>query len=172
MKELIRKKYLKIRKNIQNKEEKEQIIFNKVINNEKTINSSLILIYVSTKEEVDTIKLIKYFLKTKQVAVPKVEGNNINFYYIKSLRELKKGNYNILEPITNNKVNNIDNAISITPGICYSKDLYRIGYGKGYYDRFYQNNNIYKIGLCFKSCLLDKLPHDKYDIKVDEIITE
>ncbi|MGN1358706.1 MAG: 5-formyltetrahydrofolate cyclo-ligase, partial [Bacilli bacterium] len=62
--------------------------------------------------------------------------------------------------------------ICITPGICFSKDKYRIGYGKGYYDRFIKENHLYQIGLCYQACLLDKIPHDYYDQKVDEIITD
>ena len=171
MKEELRQKYLLIRKNIKNKDKKDKDIFNKVIKNPKIKSSNLILIYVSKKEEVDTINIINYFLKSKQIAVPKIENNIMNFYYIKSLNDLKKGSFNVLEPITKDKVTDFNNCISITPGICFSKDNYRIGYGKGYYDKFYEDNNIYSIGLCYKECLLNKIPKDKGDIPVNEIIT-
>lgn len=172
MKNEIRKEYKVIRKNIANKEEKDYIIFTKLIHNPKILSSNTILTYVSTSDEVDTIKLIKYFLETKKVAVPKVQGDTMNFYYINSLDDLEIGNYNILEPTTQNIVTNFNNTISITPGICFSKDLYRIGYGKGYYDRFYQKHDIYCIGICYQKCLLNNIPHNQYDIKVNEIITE
>ena len=173
MKEDYRQKYINIRKNITNKKEQDNLIFSKVIVNKNIKDSNLILIYVSMKYEIDTINLIKYFLSiNKQVAVPKIENNQMNFYYINSLSELKTGYFNILEPITNNLVTDYNNCVSITPGICFSKEMYRIGYGKGYYDKFYQkHNNIYKIGLCYKKCLLESIPYDNYDIKVDEIIT-
>ena len=171
MKEELRQKYLLIRKNIKSKDKKDKAIYNKVINNSKIKSSNLILIYVSKKEEVDTINIINYFLKSKQIAVPKIENNIMNFYYIKSLNDLKKGSFNVLEPITKDKVTDFNNCISITPGICFSKDNYRIGYGKGYYDKFYEDNNIYSIGLCYKECLLNKIPKDKGDIPVNEIIT-
>ena len=86
----------------------------------------------------------------------------MNFYYINSLDDLEIGNYNILEPTTQNIVTNFNNTISITPGICFSKDLYRIGYGKGYYDRFYQKHDIYRIGICYQKCLLNNIPHNHY----------
>ena len=73
---------------------------------------------------------------------------------------------------TNNIVKDFNNAVSITPGICFSYDLYRIGYGKGYYDKFYSNHGVYKIGLCYSNCLIDKIDNDRYDIKVNEIITD
>ena len=171
MKEELRQKYLLIRKNIKSKDKKDKAIYNKVINNSKIKSSNLILIYVSKKEEVDTINIINYFLKSKQIAVPKIENNIMNFYYIKSLNDLKKGSFNVLEPITKDKVTDFNNCISITPGICFSKDNYRIGYGKGYYDKFYEDNNIYSIGLCYKESLLNNIPKDKGDIPVNEIIT-
>ena len=62
--------------------------------------------------------------------------------------------------------------MSITPGVCYTKDGYRIGYGGGYYDRFYKENNVYKIGLCYMECLISDKFMNEYDQKVDEIITD
>jgi len=172
MKKEIRKKYRNIRKNIPNKSELDKIIYNKVINNPHVKKANTILTYVSTKEEVDTINLIKYFLNNKLVAVPKIENNIMNFYYINSLEDLEIGNYNILEPTNKFKVTNFDNTVSLTPGICFSKDLYRIGYGGGYYDKFYENNNIYSIGLTYKACLIDTINKDEFDKKVNLIITD
>ncbi len=172
MKEEIRKKYLNIRKNIINREAKDLIIYNKVINNPKVIESQTILIYVSFNNEVDTLKLIKYFLKTKLVAVPKVEDNLINFYYINSLDDLKIGKYHILEPITTKKAIINSKTIAITPGICFSYNKERIGYGKGYYDRFYHKYHLYKIGLCYQECLINHINSTNYDIKMDEVISD
>lgn len=173
MKKDLREKYINIRKNIRNKEIKDNIIFNKVINNKFIKQCSLILIYVSCHNEVDTIELIKYFLNhKKQLAVPKIENDIMKFYYIKDLSDLSLGYFNILEPMTKEKVINFSNCVSITPGICFSKDNYRIGYGKGFYDKFYQKHNIYKIGLCYKECMLDNIPSDIHDISLDEVITD
>lgn len=172
MKEEVRKKYLDIRNNIKNKTFLDKQIYHSVINNLSIINSELVLIYVSFGNEVNTLNLIKYFLSSKQVAVPKIINNEMNFYYIKSLTELKKGKYSILEPITNNKVTSYKSCVSITPGICFSRSFYRIGYGKGYYDRFYEKySDIYKIGLTYDECVIDNIPIDNYDIALDEIIT-
>ena len=145
MKNELRKQYILKRKSIANKEEKDKIIFQKVINNLEIINCSTILIYVSFNDEVDTLNLIKYFLSFKKVAVPKIVNNMMEFYYINSLNDLKKGTYNILEPTTNKKVTNFDNSVCITPGICFNKSGYRIGYGKGYYDKFFSKHQVYSI---------------------------
>ena len=172
MKEELRKKYLDIRKNIINEDELNNKIYYKVVQNNRIKSAKTILIYVSFNNEVDTIKIIKYFLGKKLVAVPKIENNEMNFYYINNVDELKMGKYHILEPITDKKVIEFKDTVSLTPGICYSKDGYRIGYGKGYYDKFYKKNKVYSIGLCFKECILENIPHDSFDQKVNEIITD
>ncbi len=172
MKEDLRRKYLIIRRNVKFKSLRDKIIYLKIIKNKLVRESKTILTYVSTNEEVDTINIIKYLLKTKKVAVPKIENNTMNFYYIKGLNDLEKGYFNIFEPITDDKVISFENTVSLTPGVCFSEDLYRIGYGKGFYDKFYRENNIYSIGLCYKKCLVRKIDIDKHDIKVNEIITD
>jgi len=172
MKNDLRKKYLKIRKEIKNKKRKDEAIFNKVINNEEIKKCKRILIYVSKDDEVDTIKLINYFLKNKKVAVPKILNNKICFYYIDSIDELKKGYFNILEPVNKRKVKSFKNCLSITPGVCFSQNLYRIGYGKGFYDNFYKDKKIYKIGLSYKECIVDNFNVSDYDIPMDKLITD
>ena len=168
----LRKRCLEIRKNIKNKENKDKEIYNKIINLKEYKKSKLVLTYVSLKDEVDTIELIKYSLILgKQVAVPKCEGNIINFYYINSIKELKEGTFKVLEPNNNNLVTNFENSICIVPGVYFDKENNRIGYGKGFYDKFLQNYKGIKIGLNYKECLCDRIDTDKYDVKMNKVIT-
>lgn len=174
MKRELRKKYLLLRKNISDKEKRDMIIFDKVINNCRVIKASTILIYVSLDDEVNTKRLIDYFLRNgKRVGVCKVLGKDMQFYYINSFNDLGVGYKNILEPKDYClQINDFNNCISITPGICFNVSGYRIGYGAGYYDRFYEKVNPYKIGLCYKEFLIDEAFNDIYDVAVDEIITD
>ena len=105
-------------------------------------------------------------------SLPKIINNNMKFCYIKSLNELIPGKYNIPEPINNNYVNDFDSTICIVPGICYDKKNFRVGYGKGYYDKFLSKHKIKTIGLCYKECLIEKIDTDKFDYKIDEVITD
>lgn len=171
-KEFLRKKYKEKRDNIKNKVTKNNLIYQKVINNKDILFSKTLLIYISINSEVDTIKIINYFLNTKNIAVPKIIDNNMYFCYVTNLNELTSGKYNIPEPTNENIVTDFDNAICIVPGICYDKKNYRVGYGKGYYDRFLSKNKIKTIGLCYKECMIEKIDNDKYDYKIDEVITE
>lgn len=171
-KEFLRKKYKEKRDNIKNKVTKDNLIYQKVINNKDILSSKTLLIYISINSEVDTIKIINYFLYAKNIAVPKIIDNNMYFCYVTNLNELTSGKYNIPEPTNENIVTDFDNAICIVPGICYDKKNYRVGYGKGYYDRFLSKNKIKTIGLCYKECMIEKIDNDKYDYKIDEVITE
>ena len=169
----IREKYLNIRKNINinKKQQYNHEILNRIINLPEYKKCKLLLSYVSLKDEVDTLKIIQHSLETgKQVAVPKCERETINFYYINSLKELKKGSFGIYEPESKKQVTNFENSICIVPGVCFDKEKNRVGYGKGYYDRFLETYKGFKTGLTYKECICDKISTDKYDIKMDKII--
>lgn len=173
-KEILREKYLEIRRNINelDREKYNNDIFKKVVNLEEYKQSKLVLVYVSLKDEVDTFKLIEHSLEIgKKVAVPKCIENNIEFYYIENLGELEKGKFNILEPKANKKVKDFISSICIIPGLAFDKEMSRIGYGKGFYDRFLKNYCGIKIGLAYRECICEKIDNDINDVKIDKIIT-
>lgn len=170
----LRKEYLKIRHNIEGKTQKSNDIFNKIINLDIYKSSKTVGIYYSMDDEVSTISLIDYSLKLgKEVCLPRVLNNNeMKFYKITDRNNLSKSKYGVLEPTNNNLVNPKTIDLMIIPGVVFSKELYRIGYGSGYYDRYLLKTNSYKIGLSFKETLVDFVPHDEYDVKLDLIITD
>ena len=162
-----------LRKKITNKKDLETKIKNNILNNKKVIDAKNILIYISKDLEVDTKILIKDLWNlNKNIYVPKVENNIINFYKINSFKDLVIGSYNILEPITNIKYKYNKNDCIIVPGLLFDKKNNRLGYGGGYYDKYLSDKKLYKIGICFSAFVVDKLITDKYDIKMDEVITE
>ena len=59
---------------------------------------------------------------------------------------------------------------AIVPAIAFDAEGFRLGYGKGYYDRFLSDISPFKLGVCQKEFFLDLLPHDKYDIKMDSVL--
>ena len=90
---------------------------------------------------------------------------------IKSLDELKEGMFGIYEPINPKEFPKSEIDFVIVPGIAFDSDLYRLGYGKGYYDKFLSDISPFKLGICKKELFLERLPHDKYDVKMDKFIT-
>lgn len=175
----LRNKYKDIRKNmsIDYKKKFDLSIFNKLISLEAYKNADTILTFVSTDIEVDTHRLINYSLENgKKVAVPKcIDGTrNMEFYIINSLNDLEVATFSVLEPKTQicEKLENFNNSICIIPGLAFDLEGYRLGYGKGYYDRFLGNYNGLKIGICYCSCTLNKLIRGKFDRNVDLLVTD
>ena len=95
----------------------------------------------------------------------------MSFYYINSLDDLEKGYFNILEPISNNEVLDFTNCVCIVPGICFDKKNNRIGYGMGFYDKFLDNKDIYTIGITYNECLINEIPCENLDVKLNKVIT-
>ncbi len=139
-------------------------------------SADTILIYVSTKPEINTRPIIeRAFESEKRVAVPKTEGNgHMNFVFIESFDELEIGRFGILEPKNHlKKVFDFSKpALCIVPGLCFDKDGFRVGYGGGYYDRFLCKFKGLSAGLCYDKNVLKSIDFDEYDVSVDCLVTE
>lgn len=154
------------------------IIINKLRLLDEYIQSKTIFTYVSFNQEVITKDLIEGAIKNKKVAVPKIEYDRMNFYYINSFDDLEIGVKGILEPADLSKSNMViptNGDLFVVPGLAFDNNLNRIGYGKGYYDAYfkeYSHVTIHKIALTHELQIVDQIPTDDYDVKVDRIITE
>ncbi|NLP47624.1 MAG: 5-formyltetrahydrofolate cyclo-ligase [Clostridiales bacterium] len=178
-KNLLREKSKAYRENL-NPDEKERLdrkISNRFLNLWHYREADLILIFVSTEVEVDTYLIMADALqKGKRVAVPRcVEGTrNIEYYLIDSPDDLEPGTFGVPEPNPqkNLKLTEFDGAVCVVPALVYDKSGFRIGFGKGYFDRFLSSVQLKTIGLIYDACLLDSVPRGKYDKRIDMIVTE
>lgn len=165
-----------IRNNIPDRSLKEVSIQNQLFDFINIHNVKKIGIYISFDSEFDTKNIISYCIAHNiDVYIPKINQNNmLDFYkFDGNYLKLIKGKFNILEP--KEDMNNINNNLEhmIIPGLATDKNNYRIGYGKGYYDRYIKSYNIpYKIGLFFKEQILEFIPHDDNDLKYDIIFSD
>jgi len=132
--------------------------------------AKVVYIYVDFNNEVGTRDIIEYlFTQNKEVAVPKIEEGIMNFYKISDLSQLEEGYYGIPEPV--NKIIPKTPDIVIVPGVAFSLKRERLGYGKGFYDRFL-NDKVIKVGLSYEFQLFDSLPVDEHDVNMNYVITE
>ena len=174
-KEELRKRYKIIRDNINNRDKKSSEIIKRLINTKEYQKSKVIALYSNISSEVETKELIKISLENKKVVLPKInKDNTMDFYEIKCLKDLEIGTFNIKEPKVKNKkpIKKEEIDLMIIPGICFDKSKNRIGYGKGYYDKYLSNTNIKKIGLCYEEQITKEIKSDKTDISLDYLITE
>ena len=169
-KDEIRKQMLYIRKKITNKEKLSTIIVNKIINLDIYKKSKVIALYNSMIDEVDTSKIIKKSLVNKVVLLPKIINDKMVFVEINQGTLFKKSIFGVNEPIGREYHGKID--LIIVPGLAFEKNGIRLGYGKGYYDKFLENKDIYKIGICFSKQMYSAIPSEKHDILMNLIITE
>lgn len=148
------------------------IIEDKVLNSIDYKKARDIFIYLSTNNEVSTSRIIKHALNdSKRVYVPYCEKENMKAILINKDSEFRINKYGILEPLnTQIEAKQID--LAIIPCSSANKSLRRLGHGKGYYDKFLSKHNCKKIVLCFSKQVEEYIPMDKYDIYMDEIITE
>ena len=178
-KNYLRKNFLKKRSELSstNRELKSRKIMNTLIGIDEIKNAKNICIYVSKDSEADTKIIIEWLLGIgKAVYVPKsdIKSSKMTFYKIYSLDELCIGAFNVLEPKGDNEKYSYSdsNDVCIVPAISFDKSGYRLGYGKGYYDRFLTGFKGVKIGICFDEFISETLPRLDTDIAVDMIITD
>lgn len=135
--------------------------------------SDSILCFVSKELEVYTEDIFRFaFDAGKKIAAPVCIGEDMIFRYINGFEDLEIGSFSVKEPKKKCPPAVVtDRTVCITPGLCYNADGFRIGYGKGYYDRFFAKNKCVKIGVCFDEHVRDFVP-DTNDIAVDTIVTQ
>lgn len=155
------------------------------------IASNTVFLYQATAYELSTSMLISYCIKNKkQLAFPKVEkgASNMDFYYISNNISIEKqfspGYCKILEPISSCKKLELENLktkakneiIIIVPGVAFSFGKDRLGHGMGFYDNYLErlikhNIKVTKIGICYDWQILESIPTQSHDIKMDIVVT-
>ena len=141
----------------------------------KNIKGKILGGYYPYNYEVNAIEILKKFEKQNYIiTLPKIKKNfQMDFFSWSSQDPLEINKYGIPEPISN-KIKYPD--ILLVPIVAYDKDLNRIGYGGGFYDRYLEKikkiKKITTIGLAYSFQMVKKITINKYDIKLDLIITE
>lgn len=181
-KELIRKEALRKRGNLtpEERRKKSNVIMEKVMSMPSYEKAEYLLTYISYKSEVGTDALIEYAWKAgKKIYCPKVTGEEMEFYQITSWDDLEVGYMGIREPGNDKKrllcSENLykGNHLMIMPGSAFDRERNRIGYGKGYYDKYIEKHaGLETIAVCFDCQLQEYIPTEKYDKRPDILITE
>lgn len=129
--------------------------------------------YISVRGETGTAELIRYFLEKKlRVAVPRVCGKEMDFYYIESFSDLEPGGFGIPEPKATCEKAQVEDAPVIVPGVAFSREFDRTGYGAGYYDKFFAREPRHKkIAVCYDFQLVDAIETENHDVLMDCVIT-
>lgn len=187
-KKTIREKSLQIRDNLSTaeREKKSGSIRELLYAQTAYEEAEVVLSYAEYKSEVQTLPIIRKALEDeKQVLCPKVRGNDMEFYLIENTEMLKAGYRGILEPVIDSTEKSLpellkqhdfnDQVLMLMPGCAFDKNGGRLGYGKGFYDRYLKKNSglsFYKIALAYECQMWPEIPQDEKDVGVDMVITE
>jgi len=174
-KKVLRKKFLKIRENINNNKESEILLNKKILNFFKNLRNNIVAGYISVNHEIDIFDSMTKIVNNNTLCLPEVvKGNqklNFNKWYVDS--EMVTGLFRI--PIPKEKEPIIPNYI-IVPLVSFDKKKNRLGYGGGYYDATINylrknNKNLKTIGTGFDEQECSSVPFEKFDEPLDMIIT-
>ncbi len=172
----IRKQIFKLREEVS----KQQIILDshkiteKIIHMRQFAEAPCIFAYMDVRGEVMTRELIRRaWDENKKVAVPKVLGESLKFYYITEFSQCTLGCLDIPEPDSNGSEAVCDGAFMIMPGMAFDRQRHRVGYGGGYYDRYLEKNRCcICAAVAFSWQVQEHVPYNSYDIIPDYLITE
>ena len=142
--------------------------------------ADILLMYYPKPDEIDIRPIAEAALAAgKKIAFPRCnpEDHTMVFHYVSSLAELEPGSYNIMEPAATLDAFALEeaersNVVCIVPAVVFDKKGYRIGYGGGYYDRYLAGFRGTKMGFAYRDFIVNSVPHGRFDLTVDVMITE
>lgn len=168
-KKALRKVYLEKRKQLSSPDVSIQIC-KAAIALPQFISAKNVMIYMASNFEVETDYIIAWAKKCgKTICAPRVLNETEMEAAVLDEKGLKKGPFHIWEP-RGKAVSSVD--LVFVPGIAFDKSCHRLGYGKGYYDRFLEKINAFTVGLAYSFQVIDNIPTDSHDVRLNMILTE
>lgn len=146
---------------------KELFLASEAYRNAKTVYG-----YLPYNQEVRTVPMLEQALRDgKRVAVPKIYGDTMKFLYLEDLTQVAKNKMGIPEPLLDTPVAEDKTALVLMPGLAFTKNGDRMGYGGGFYDRFLAEEPEHPtLALCYDFQIVDSLSTEEFDIPVDIVL--
>lgn len=146
------------------------VICQKIEQHPDFIKAERVMLYNALPDEVRTADLIARWRDKKTIVLPTVVGDDIIPVALNNDTAFAVGDFNILEPQNEPYTGDFD--LIIVPGVAFDPQGNRMGRGKGYYDRFLvKYPAVKKIGICFDFQLVDEIPAEPHDIRMDEVVS-
>lgn len=148
------------------------VIFNAIEQKKVFKQAEVIMAYWSMPGEVNTHDFIQKWYRQRTILLPVIQGELLTCKKFTGFEMLKREDkLGIFEPSGPDYKEWGEINLVIVPGVAFDRKNNRLGRGKAYYDKFLQVINAYKIGVCFDFQLVDEVPSEDSDIKMDEVIT-
>lgn len=135
-------------------------------------NARVVALFAPLPDEPDISPLISTLYEKCTVVLPRINGDTMDFYPY-SPHTMSCGSYGINEPQGGEPVAPSAIDVMLVPGVSFTREGYRLGRGKGYYDRYMSQVGFraYRIGVCFEQQIVDILPVEEHDVRMDEILS-
>ena len=136
--------------------------------------TDVVMLYAAKSPEVTLDAVFAWALaQGKKVCFPRVSEEEMDFYYVEKASDLIPGNFGVREPATYCQLATFTKAVCLVPGVGFDTSGNRMGYGKGYYDRYFHKStaDIYRIGICYDEQLQYEIPAMGHDIKMDRVVS-
>ena len=174
-KQHIRKEALARRAEISKEEaaDKSRVITEKILALPAYKRAKSILLYIDVNGEVKTRELLERAWKDgRRTAVPRCRDKRMDFVEITDYSDLEPGTFGIPEPVSGDPISPGD-ALMIMPGTAFDRNLSRIGYGGGYYDRYLcENPDIQTVAVSYACQVFDSIPSEEHDVRPRILVTE
>ncbi|MFN7065067.1 MAG: 5-formyltetrahydrofolate cyclo-ligase [Aquificaceae bacterium] len=171
----LRRLYIDKREKL-SKEERERLsesIVNSILNLEDIRKAKKLLLFCPLRGEPDITPLFSWVRdEGKRLLLPRVEGKELKLIEVDSHEDLSPGAFCILEPTGNKEVSPEEVDFALIPGVLFDREGYRIGFGRGYFDRLLCRLGGLKVGVCYDFQVVERLPRDSWDKPVDLVATE
>ena len=134
-------------------------------------DARVVALFAPLPDEPDISPLINTLYEKCTVVLPRISGDTMDFYPY-SPHSMSSGSYGINEPQGNEPVAPSAIDVMLVPGVAFTREGFRLGRGKGFYDRYMSNEGFraYKRGVCYLQQIVDVLPVEEHDIRMDEIL--
>lgn len=150
--------------------EQSELILAKLERHPDFRNARIVMLYSALPDEVQTQAFLEKWRHEKKIILPTVVGDDIIPVELAENTGFAVGDFNILEPQNEPYTGGYD--LIVVPGVAFDRNGNRIGRGRGYYDRFLcKHLDVKRIGICFDFQLVDKVPTEPNDIKMNEVIS-
>ncbi|MEZ4600018.1 MAG: 5-formyltetrahydrofolate cyclo-ligase [Syntrophotaleaceae bacterium] len=137
--------------------------------------AAAVALYSPVQNEVFTEMLFHQAVQHgKLVTYPRVRGSELEFVQVDESSNLQPGAFGVLEPRGDRVVETSRLDLVVVPGVAYDREGHRLGYGKGFYDRCLHGKRRprFLAGLCFELQIVNKLPAEAHDVRMDMVMTE
>lgn len=183
-KEELRGRLLREREKVKDTKRKDEIIQEKILGSDYFRQAKSVLAYVAKEEETATFQILKNAIRNKQTFVPvtvqhpQPEESELQISEVNSLDELREGSFRVPEPRKPDFENHLSSKVTpdllVVPGVAFSENKNRLGYGAGYFDQYLSQIPAESVivGLAYERQIVENLPVEEHDVPVDLVVTE